>query len=61
MDIQTEREMQLARDEIRRRLQWAAEERLARQAHQVAAEPDKEESAEKARSGPFAWLRRLVT
>jgi hypothetical protein len=60
MDTQTEREMQLARDEMRRRLQWAAEERLARQARQVATQPDEAEDAERQRAGPFAWLRRLA-
>jgi hypothetical protein len=42
-------------------LQWAAEERLARQARQVAAQPDEAEDAERQHAGPFAWLRRLVT
>lgn len=59
--MSTERDLFLAKGEMLRRLEWAAEERLARQAR---AEAQRREAAEgdkgSERGNAFGWLRRLA-
>lgn len=58
MHIDTEHALREANEEMRRRHQWAEQERLARQAAGAAqAEAPAEEQP---RPGPLAWLRRLA-
>jgi hypothetical protein len=58
-----ERDYLIARDEVRRRREAAANERLAREARREArassAPRPSVEPAER-RAGPFDWLRRLA-
>lgn len=58
-----DRDVMLAKTEMKRRQEWAAEERLARQARRAEQEQDVEQGAEQAgerEPGGFAWLRRLA-
>ncbi|MBX0331041.1 hypothetical protein K2Z83_25645 [Oscillochloris sp. ZM17-4] len=58
MNLDTERALRDAHEEIRRRHQWADQERMARQAagkRQADHEQDKEPHI-----GPMDWLRRLA-
>jgi hypothetical protein len=59
--MSVERDMLITKAEIRRRQDWAAEERLARQARREAQERQEEQAEEPApRRGSFGWLRRLA-
>lgn len=57
-----DRDMMIVKAEMKRRQEWAAEERLARQFRREAQGRDAEPAEEPAeeRRGGFAWLRRLA-
>ncbi|NJN16366.1 MAG: hypothetical protein HC822_08870 [Oscillochloris sp.] len=57
----TERDLFLAKAELNRRLQWAAEERKARAARRNEDTPTSVSNhGEKRDRGGFSWLRRLA-
>lgn len=56
-----DRDLYLAKAEMKRRQEWADEERLARQARRQQAEHQAERSDDEAPAqGAFNWLRRLA-